>query len=57
MQFVGRVAHCDPTSLILSGFADALPDLQTVEKAKQFVDKMLKTAKPAGRSNTRYFQF
>ncbi len=34
-----------------------LPVEKAVGKAKQFVNKMLKTAKPAGKSNTRYFQF
>lgn len=30
---------------------------KAVEKAKQFVDRMLKTAKPVGKSKTKYFQF
>jgi len=30
---------------------------KAVEKAKQFVDMMLTTAKRVGKSNTRYFQF
>ncbi len=30
---------------------------KAVEKAKQFVDRMLKTAKPVGKSRTKYFQF
>jgi hydroxymethylpyrimidine/phosphomethylpyrimidine kinase len=30
---------------------------KAVEKAKLFVDKMLRTAEPAGKSKTRYFQF
>ena len=33
------------------------PVEKAVEKAKQFVDRMLKTAKPVGRSRTKYFQF
>ncbi len=37
--------------------ARELPVEKAVEKAKQFVDKMLKTAKPAGKSRTKYFQF
>ncbi len=37
--------------------ARGLPVEKAVEKAKQFVDRMLKTAKPAGRSKTKYFQF
>ncbi len=37
--------------------ARGLPVEKAVEKAKQFVDRMLKTAKPAGKSPTRYFQF
>ena len=30
---------------------------KAVEKAKQLVDRMLKTAKPVGKSRTKYFQF
>ncbi len=30
---------------------------KAVENAKQLVDRMLKTARPAGRGSTRYFQF
>ncbi len=30
---------------------------KAVEKAKQFVDSMLKTAKPLGKGRTKYFQF
>ena len=33
------------------------PVEKAVEKAKQAVDSMLKTAKPVGRSRTKYFQF
>jgi hydroxymethylpyrimidine/phosphomethylpyrimidine kinase len=33
------------------------PVEKAVEKAKGFVEKMLKTAKPVGRSRTKYFQF
>jgi len=34
-----------------------LPVEKAVEKAKQFVDRMLTTAKRVGKSSTRYFQF
>lgn len=37
--------------------ARGLPVEKAVGKAKQFVDRMLKTAKPAGRGKTRYFLF
>ncbi len=37
--------------------ARGLPVEKAVEKAKQFVDRMLKTAKPAGRGKARYIQF
>ncbi len=37
--------------------ARGLPVEKAVEKAKQFVDKMLRTAKPVGKSRTKYFQF
>ena len=30
---------------------------KAVKKAKQLVDTMLKTAKPVGKSRTKYFQF
>jgi hydroxymethylpyrimidine/phosphomethylpyrimidine kinase len=30
---------------------------KAVEKAKQFVDNMLKTARPVGKSKTKYFQY
>src|SRR3990172_554274 len=30
---------------------------KAVEKAKQFVDRMLKTARPVGKARTKYFQF
>ncbi len=39
-----------------AGFiAGGLPVEKAVEKAKRFVDTMLKTAKPIGKSKTRYF--
>jgi hydroxymethylpyrimidine/phosphomethylpyrimidine kinase len=37
--------------------AQGLPMEKAVEKAKQFVDIMLKSAKPVGKGRTNYFQF
>ncbi len=37
--------------------AEGLPVEKAVEKAKQFVDKMLKTSKPPGKGRAKYFQF
>jgi hydroxymethylpyrimidine/phosphomethylpyrimidine kinase len=33
------------------------PVEKAVEKAKRFVEKMLKKAKPVGKGRTKYFQF
>lgn len=48
---------CALSSAITVFIARGLPVEKAVEKAKQFVDTMLKTAKPAGKSKMRYFQF
>ena len=48
---------CVLSSAIAVFIARGLPVEKAVEKAKQFVDKMLKTAEPAGRGNVKYFQF
>jgi hydroxymethylpyrimidine/phosphomethylpyrimidine kinase len=48
---------CVLSAAIAVFIARGLPVEKAVEKAKQFVDKMLKTAKRLGKSNTRYFQF
>jgi len=37
--------------------AEGFPVEKAVEKAKQLVDKLLRTAEPIGKSRTRYFQF
>ncbi|HYA88409.1 MAG TPA: bifunctional hydroxymethylpyrimidine kinase/phosphomethylpyrimidine kinase [Nitrospirota bacterium] len=48
---------CVLSSAIAVFIARGLPVEKAVGKAKQFVDKMLKTAEPLGRSRTKYFQF
>jgi len=48
---------CVLASAITVFIAQGNPVEKAVEKAKQFVDSMLKTAKPAGKSKTKYFQF
>jgi hydroxymethylpyrimidine kinase/phosphomethylpyrimidine kinase len=49
---------CMLSSAIAVFIARGYPVEKAVEKAKQFVDKMLKTAKPVGRNRKmRYFQF
>jgi hydroxymethylpyrimidine kinase/phosphomethylpyrimidine kinase len=48
---------CVLASAITVFIAQGNPVEKAVEKAKQFVDSMLKTAKPAGKSKKRYFQF
>jgi hydroxymethylpyrimidine/phosphomethylpyrimidine kinase len=48
---------CVLSSAITVFIAWGLPVEKAVEKAKQFVDKMLKAAKPVGKDRTKYFQF
>jgi hydroxymethylpyrimidine/phosphomethylpyrimidine kinase len=48
---------CLLSSAITVFIARGLPVEKAVEKAKLFVDKMLKSAKPVGKSTTKYFQF
>jgi len=48
---------CVLSSAIAVFIARGLPVEKAVENAKQFVDKMLKTAEPLGRSKVKYFQF
>jgi hydroxymethylpyrimidine kinase/phosphomethylpyrimidine kinase len=48
---------CLLSSAIAVFIARGLSVEKAVEKAKQFVDRMLKTAKPVGKSKTKYFQF
>jgi len=48
---------CVLSSAITVFIARGLPVEKAVEKAKQFVDMMLKTAKPVGKGQTNYFQF
>ena len=45
------------SSAIAVFIARGFPVEKAVEKAKQLVDRMLKTAKPVGKSRTKYFQF
>ncbi len=54
-QFHGT--GCVLSSAIAVFIARGYPVEKAVEKAKQFVDKMLKTAKYVGKAKTRYFQF
>ena len=48
---------CVLSSAITVFIARGLPVHKAVEKAKQFVDTMLKRAKPVGKGMTNYFQF
>ncbi len=48
---------CALSSAIAVFIASGYPVEKAVEKAKQFVDSMLKTAKRVGKGRTRYFQF
>ena len=48
---------CVLSSAITVFIARGLPVEKAVEKAKQFVDRMLITAKPVGKAKTKYFQF
>ncbi len=48
---------CMLSAAITVFIARGFPVEKAVEKAKQFVDRMLKTARQAGRGKTRYFQF
>jgi hydroxymethylpyrimidine/phosphomethylpyrimidine kinase len=48
---------CVLSAAIAVFIARGLPVERGVEKAKQFVDKMLKAAKPVGKDRTKYFQF
>jgi hydroxymethylpyrimidine kinase/phosphomethylpyrimidine kinase len=48
---------CALSSAIAVFIAQGLPVEKAVEKAKRFVDKMLKKAKPVGKGKAKYFQF
>ncbi len=48
---------CVLSSAIAVFIARGFPVEKAVEKAKQLVDTMLKTAKPVGKGRTKYFQF
>jgi len=48
---------CVLSSALTVFIAEGLPVEKAVEKAKQFVDKLLMTAEPVGKSRTRYFHF
>lgn len=48
---------CTLSAAIAVFIAEGFPVEKAVEKAKQFVDKMLRTAKPVGKGKTKYFQF
>ncbi len=48
---------CVLASALAVFIAEGLPVEKAVENAKQFVDKMLKIAKPLGKNRTKYFQF
>lgn len=48
---------CVLSSAIAVFIARGHPVEKAVEKAKQFVDSLLETARPAGKSKTKYFQF
>jgi hydroxymethylpyrimidine/phosphomethylpyrimidine kinase len=48
---------CLLSSAISVFIARGLPVEKAVEKAKQFVDGMLKTAKPVGKGSAKYFDF
>jgi hydroxymethylpyrimidine/phosphomethylpyrimidine kinase len=47
---------CVLSSAITAFIARGLPVEKAVEKAKLFVDRMLKSAKPVGKGKTKYFQ-
>lgn len=48
---------CALSAAIAVFIGSGYPVEKAVEKAKQAVDSLLKTAKPAGRGRTKYFQF
>jgi hydroxymethylpyrimidine/phosphomethylpyrimidine kinase len=48
---------CVLSSAVAVFIAQGYPVEKAVEKAKQFVDNMLKTARPVGKSKTKYFQY
>jgi len=48
---------CVLSSALAVFIAEGFPVEKAVEKAKQLVDKLLRTAEPIGKSRTRYFQF
>jgi hydroxymethylpyrimidine/phosphomethylpyrimidine kinase len=48
---------CVLSAAITVFIARGLSVEKAVEKAKQFVDKMLRSAKPVGKGKTKYFQF
>jgi hydroxymethylpyrimidine kinase/phosphomethylpyrimidine kinase len=48
---------CALSSAITVFIARGLPVEKAVEKAKQLVDSLLRTAKPVGKGKTNYFQF
>jgi hydroxymethylpyrimidine/phosphomethylpyrimidine kinase len=48
---------CVLSSAIAVFIAQGYPVEKAVEKAKQFVDNVLKTARPVGKGKTKYFQF
>ena len=48
---------CVLSSAIAVFIAQGFPVEKAVEKAKRFVDTMLKSAKPVGKGKTKYFQF
>jgi len=48
---------CVLSSAIAVFIARGLPVEKAVENAKQFVDKMLRTAKPVGKSKAKFFSF
>jgi hydroxymethylpyrimidine/phosphomethylpyrimidine kinase len=48
---------CVLSSAIAVFIARGFPVEKAVEKAKQLVDSMLKTARPVGKNRTKYFQF
>ncbi|MDH4162504.1 MAG: bifunctional hydroxymethylpyrimidine kinase/phosphomethylpyrimidine kinase [Nitrospirota bacterium] len=48
---------CVLSAAITLFIGQGLPVEKAVEKGKQFVEKMLKKARPAGKGRTKYFQF
>jgi hydroxymethylpyrimidine/phosphomethylpyrimidine kinase len=48
---------CVHSSALAVFIARGFPVEKAVEKAKQLVERMLKTARPVGKSRTKYFQF